>query len=61
MEATREREHETLGTCRTCGKRFPYALLDSKPEPENRPDPEGVSDWTFLECQQCYGPGWLPL
>ena len=44
--------------CRVCGRRFPYEVLDSKPE--TGADPE-TSDWTRLECATCYGPGYLPL
>jgi len=38
--------------CSKCGKPTPIDLLDAKDD--------GTGNFTILECQSCYGPGWLP-
>ena len=49
--------------CMKCGKLTDYALLDAKPDPRQlaRGIPPEDCDFTVLECQSCYGPGWLPM
>lgn len=39
--------------CRKCGRQTDIALLDAKDD--------GTGNFTLLECQRCYGEGWLPI
>lgn len=39
--------------CHKCGTPTPLPLLDAKDD--------GTGDYNILECERCYGPGWLPL
>jgi hypothetical protein len=41
--------------CDQCKTPTDINLLDAKPGPRS-PD-----DWERLECERCYGPGWLPM
>jgi hypothetical protein len=45
--------------CHACGRLTHIDDLDGKPEPHNQPDPDGRTDWTRLECGDCYGPGYV--
>lgn len=49
--------------CAKCGKLTDYALLDAKPDPKQlaQGTPREACDFTLLECQSCYGPGWHPM
>jgi len=38
--------------CSKCGEQTPAYLLDVKDD--------GTGNFTILECERCYGPGWLP-
>lgn len=38
--------------CHTCGALTPIDELDAKDD--------GTGNYTILECEKCYGPGWLP-
>lgn len=46
---------DDLGTCTKCGIVEHLHLLDGK-----SPDGDENSDFTAIECIQCYGPGWCP-
>lgn len=61
--------------CAKCGKPIDLNLLDAKPDPkivarlladgvceterEARDEAWGMGE-PILECEECYGPGWLP-
>lgn len=59
-------EYETIN-CMACGKPTPANLIDAKPGPGNWPvGPDALpwpdsAEYTQLECQYCYGPGWCEL
>jgi hypothetical protein len=46
-----------IANCHGCGRPTHLHLLDAKPDNPRRPD---SCDWNRLECEDCYGPGWLP-
>ena len=45
--------------CRGCGKTFHIDQLDSKPELHVKKENWETTNWTRLECKDCYGPGFV--
>jgi hypothetical protein len=45
--------------CMKCGTPTDINLLDAKAPRGGSPD--RGADFTRLECERCYGPGWLPM
>lgn len=57
---------DTHAKCHGCGVPTPLERLDAKPfrgaTPEDcRRAADTGADFERLECETCYGPGWLPL
>lgn len=47
--------------CMKCGKQTDINLLDAKPPYDTKPEDREGADFTVLECEDCYGPNWLPM